>query len=523
MIEILAARAKVTTVNAQRRRASLTWVLLFLGLLGLTCIVGLLLLSGGPRPNPAIIAALIIFAAAVAIFYEPRYGVYLTLFFALVGDNTMLPWYPFYKNLSSVESLFFLDKALIFSPLEIFLVLTTISWLGRAAMQRKLDFYSGPLFWPTMVFTAFVFVGLAYGLARGGDANIALWEVRPILYMPLMLVLVSNLVTKREHVSHLLWAIMIALLIEGIVGSLTYFLVLDGDLGRTDSLTDHSAAMHLNTIFIFGIAAWLYRASPVKRIILPLMVLPVLFTYLAAQRRAAFVTLVVALIFVAIMLYKEHRQAFWLIVPPLALAGLLYLGVFWNSGGATAMPAQAIKSVIAENKASEQDRNSNNYRKIENYNSLVTIRSAPLTGVGFGNKFIVAVPMPDISFFEWWQYLTHNSIVYIWIKAGIGGFIAMLTLIGLSIMVGVRATLRMPRGDLKAAALLAVLYVIMHFIYAYVDISWDNQSMLYIGAMLGLINALEHIAAKPVPLAANRWPWQPDAQPAPGMLPISGK
>jgi hypothetical protein len=89
-------------------------------------------------------------------------------------------------------------------------------------------------------------------------------------------------------------------------------------------------------------------------------------------------------------------------------------------------------------------------------------------------------------------------------------------------MTGMRVLLRMPQGGLRAAALLAILYVAMHFVYAYVDLSWDSQSMLYVGAMLGLINVLEHLVAKPVPVPAKRWPWQPDPDPAPGLQPLPG-
>lgn len=523
MIDILAPDTSHATVDRQLRRASMTLAVWFLALLGITGLVALLLIYGGPRPSPAIIVWLLFIVFVAMIFYRPRYGVYLTLFLALVGDSLLAPWYPFYKNFSSPESLFYLQDALIFSPLEIFLLLTLVSWLGRAMIQRKLDFYTGPLFWPIILFSIFIMVGFFYGVARGGDLNIALWEVRPILYMPVIFILVSNLITKREHVNHLLWTVMIAIFIEGLVGVWYYFFVLKGNIDLVDRITEHSAAIHMNTLFVFAIAAWLYKASPAKRIILPLMIPPVLLTYLATQRRAAYITLILALIILAVMLYHENRVAFWLIVPPLILAGMLYLGTYWNSSGALGKPAQAVKSVIATDSASEKDRRSNSYRDIESYNALVTIRSTPLTGVGFGNKFIIAVPLPDISFFEWWQYMTHNSVVYIWMKAGIAGFVTMLVMIGLAIMVGVRVVLRMPRGDLKAIGLLAVVYIMMHFVYAYVDLSWDNQSMLYVGAMLGLINSLEHIVDKPVPAPTKRWPWQPETAPPAGLQPLPGE
>ena len=51
--------------------------------------------------------------------------------------------------------------------------------------------------------------------------------------------------------------------------------------------------------------------------------------------------------------------------------------------------------------------------------------------------------------------------------------------------------------------LTATLYVVMHFLYAYADMSWDNQSMVYMGAMLGIINAVDY-ATRPAPAAVTK-------------------
>jgi hypothetical protein len=76
----------------------------------------------------------------------------------------------------------------------------------------------------------------------------------------------------------------------------------------------------------------------------------------------------------------------------------------------------------------------------------------------------------------------------------------------------------MPKNQLRAFALTATLYLVMHFVYAYVDISWDGASMVYIGAMMGLINSLERVAAQPVTVPGKRFPWQPDPQPEQGII-----
>ena len=178
----------------------------------------------------------------------------------------------------------------------------------------------------------------------------------------------------------------------------------------------------------------------------------------------------------------------------LGLLGLIYLAAFWNSSGGIGGPARAIRSVIAPQPGGRDD-SSNVYRVLENLNSKFTIKQRPLTGVGFGNKFYIVVPMPDISFFIWWEYITHNSILWFWMQTGVVGFLSLLVLVGMAVMVGVRALWRMPGGDLSAFALMATLYIVMHFIYAYVDMSWEAQSMIYVGIMMGLINA-SHVSLR---------------------------
>ena len=65
-----------------------------------------------------------------------------------------------------------------------------------------------------------------------------------------------------------------------------------------------------------------------------------------------------------------------------------------------------------------------------------------------------------------------------------------------------------------------LLYLVMHFVYAYVDMSWDTQSMVYVGTAMGLLNALERIVEQPVPTPFKRWKWEPEPTPAPTIVPL---
>jgi hypothetical protein len=496
------------------------WRAWFIFLLGLTFLLGLMSRQGVTSVAPI---AWLIFALSVAtIIYRPRYGIYLIVFFSLLGDGVMVPAYPFNKNFSSGESLFFLHDSVNFNPVEVCLVVTTLSWLIGGLMQRKLRLYISPLTWPALIFLGFILFGLVWGLARGGNINIALWEARAIFYLPLMVVLVTNLLEKREHINHLLWAAMLALFIEALVAIGHVHITRGGDLTGVERIAEHSMSIHQATLFILAASAWLYHASRTKRIVLPLMAPFVLLAFVYNQRRASYLVLIFGLILAGVALYKVRRTLFWLITPPLIVAGMIYLAAFWNSGGGSlGMPARAVRSVIAPVEGSRDDL-SNLYRQTENVNTEFTIRQAPLTGVGFGHKFYVIVPLPDLSFFIWYEYITHNSILWIWMKTGVGGFFSLLFLIGMALMTGVRATWRMPGGDMAAIGLTATLYLVMHFIYAYVDMSWETQSMVYVGAMMGVIGVLEHVVGVPLPAKRRRWPWQPDPIPPPGLVPDSG-
>ena len=501
MINAGVKHSGILTVGQQARQSARIWGLFIAGLLGLTLALGLAMVSAGPKLlYPGLLLGLI---GIAAIIWRPRYGVYIFLFLSVMGDSTMMPWYPFVKDLSSAESLLYINHSLNFSPLEACLVLTFLAWLGHAAVERQWTMRLGRLFGPVAVFLAFVVLGMAYGFGTGGDTRIGLWEARSIFYVPLVLLLVNNLLTRREHLNALIWALVLSLFVEGLVGCYEYFFVLRGDLGLVNSLTDHATAVHMNILFVLTLALWMYRGSRNKRFILPLLIPPVLLTYLAAERRAALVALLIGLALMALMLYLHRRRAFWIVMPIVAVAGAIYLGAFWSNSGALGLPARAVKSVIAPKQVDPRDESSNQYRVLENINVLYTIQQSPLTGVGFGQKFKIILPMPDISFFEWWQYLSHNSVMWIWMKTGLFGFLAFLFMVGWSISVGVAIVQSLPGGDLNAFALTATLYIVMHFVFAYVDISWDSRSMLIFGSMLGMLSVIERLAALPTPLSTR--------------------
>jgi hypothetical protein len=503
--------ALATSVDEQRRRAALMgWSVYLLGLLTIVGVGAVAVLSA---PKLLSVAVGLLVVAMIATAARPTIGVYVICLFTFVGDTITVPTYPFVKDFSSRESLFYLGRGLIASPLELMLVFTALAALIHVLGSGHRTFVRGRLLLPLVVFTGFVVFGLLHGLGSGGSTNAGLWEARSIFYVLAVYVLATNVLSTVRQYSIALSLVMLGLLAKAGFALHTYWSMTALQRQTSESLGDHAAALYFDLLFIVLIGGWLYRGSATgRRALLTLAAPLVLITYLVSQRRAAVVALIVGMLITLGALRMVNRRTFRRLLPVLLVVGLGYVAAFWNSQGSLGFPARAVKTVVAPSRLSARDQSSDIYRQLEVVDILVTIRSSPVTGIGFGQKFFRPVALPDISFFVWWEYMTHNSILWMWMKTGIGGFIAMLYVFAAGLRSGALA-LRKVRGELGVLTLGATAYIAMYAVYAYVDIGWDPQSMVLLGLALAIAGNAERLldgAATPADAVAA----EPESDPA---------
>jgi hypothetical protein len=338
-----------------------------------------------------------------------------------------------------------------------------------------------------VLFTTLVLVGLAQGLARGGDFRAAMFEVRPLLYIPIVYFLAKTLCEEPAHERRLIWSATVAVFVQTLL-SLNYLLGLDVDRrDDLETLTEHGSSIGMAMVFVFCLTSLMYRGvSGRQRMGLVVMSVPVIWVFLVSQRRAAVITLAAALILLGVCLFWRQRRTFWLAVPVVSLVTVAYLGAFWNSDTTIGFPAQAMKTVIAPEQLDEADQSSDLYRILENLDVHATIRAEPVLGLGFGQRFYRPYPLPDISSFEFNGYLPHISFLWIWIKTGFFGIATMIYLIGRSIMLGSHRIRALPNGPDAVIATTAVLFLVMYTIYTYVDIGWDSRNMVLFGVTLSI-------------------------------------
>ncbi|MGD9794171.1 MAG: O-antigen ligase family protein, partial [Acidimicrobiia bacterium] len=254
-----------------------------------------------------------------------------------------------------------------------------------------------------------------------------------------------------------------------------------------------------NVVILLLAAGWVYRSATVRiKVLLLVVLVPIMAAYLAAQRRAAIAGLIVAGLGMCAALFFQNRRLFWKLIPALTIVAAVYTAAFWNASGAAAFPAQAIKGAIAPDKQSYQDQSSDIYRQIEAVDIVYTIRTDPLLGLGFGQRFLRPIPLPAISDFITAEYQPHNSFLWFWIKTGAFGFMTLLYLLGSLIQRGARAALQR-RDDLSLLTLISTFYVMMFATFTYLDISWDVRTMVMFSMSVSLIGNVERLRQNRLP------------------------
>jgi O-Antigen ligase len=488
--------ATLTSADEQRRANDRRLLALCASVLVSAAFLGVITMSTAPAPFPVALTMLLMAALIVAI--KPVAGIYLSVFFLLVTDAAISPAYPFGKNMSSGESMLFIANSIFVSPFEVILAITVITLILRRLIDLPtVRIVRGGLFWPLMVFTGFLCIGFVYGLATGGDRWVAVWEFRPILYLPIFYVLITNLFTTRRQYHRLSVVALLALVTHSVLALQALSKMSGEERDSLESLLGHQSAVQMNLVIAGAIAAWMLpKIGLGPRLLLLFAAIPVGWAYLVSERRAAVIGLAVAVIYLGVLMARLNPRRLRYVAPVFVLFMVGYLGAFWQSESTIGFPAQAIKSVIAPDDVSEKDQSSSYYREIENLDVNATIKAKPLTGLGFGQKFLRPIPLPDISFFVFYEYIPHNTILWIWIKAGIGGFIAMLFLIGASVRAGARAALRMTDNRDVLLAYLAGSFILMYTVFAYVDIAWDGRSLLVLAASMAVCSEFVRLPAQ---------------------------
>jgi hypothetical protein len=296
-----------------------------------------------------------------------------------------------------------------------------------------------------------------------------------------------------EHIAGLLRGGLIAAVLFAIEGAYRRVALIEtGLIGVIPEFAfEHEDVLFLAVFTLLLLMAFVFGAFRRVRVIGLLLTPLMLYTLMATERRAGIIVFLVGLLVIGLTTLVVRRKAFFLSALPVLAISVLYLGVFWNSSGIVGQPSRAIKSLYQPD---PRDAASNMYRVLETMNIDATIHSDPLLGVGFGREFLFVVGMPDISWWPFWRYETHNNILWVWMKTGVVGYVLFWALVGGAISRAAFAAKRLNDPTLRCAALFCLVAIIGTVVFAYVDLGLvSGRVTVLFGTSLGILAVVERI------------------------------
>jgi len=462
-----------------------------LAALGLAIAYAVALLVRGD--NIVLLAPLLAALVAVIVFVRPVAGVYLIFGtailleqFVILGLNPITVGTHFYQNLSA-----YTEIPLRLSVADLLLLLTLAAWCAQV-MRGKAHVTMGRFGWALAGYGGVFLLGVVIGVARGGfDADAALAELRGPVLLCLVYLLSANCLRGRAAAQIVAWELVVLVGIKALQGIQNFIdgLSVPYDL---EAVTGHEDVIFFDLIFALALAAFVLRLRTRLAIALYAVTPLILTTLVLTERRVGFIALGVSCIVVLLVTARlEPRRALTLGAIGLA-AAVIYGVTFWDADGAIAQPIRAIRAIAEPSYVSVRDQMSDNWRVKEDLNIANTIRQLPLTGVGVGQEYLVYTDPPPLPpAFTFWRFITHNALLWLWLKAGVFGAFALWFLVARVVTFGASTAARLRDVDLRWFALMPVCLVVAQIVFSAVELGLSySRTMIVLGTVLGLASSL---------------------------------
>lgn len=393
-------------------------------------------------------------------------------------------------------------QGILATPAELLVLWTTLAAGIRTVSERRSLVSDPMLMSAAAIFGLLVLGGVVLGAVNGSDLTIALWEVRSLLLIPLVM-LATSMILKPEHLKYLALAlagVLAFMSLEAFWRYVTY--VRPGTLDVSEDFAfGHETAVLTGLLMVMGIAWWLWGPNRGQRYGAALLALFAAIVLLTMQRRAGVIAGEAGILTIALFLLLTHWRRFLVVAPIGVVFAAIYLSVFWNDPNSFGQPARAFRTIFLSAEVDARDQASDEYRRIETFNIWRNIESAPVEGLGFGTVYAKPEPLPDLSsFWPFWEYIAHNTMLWLWMKGGLLTFGAFWFLLGAAIARLVAISRATDSGLAIAASATCGAFICMSVLYAYVDLGLVNtRMMLALGLCLGLVGVVQRLASEHPP------------------------
>ena len=446
----------------------------------------------------------------ILLWRLPRMALYVTFgavclfeIFKTIYSDSLTDGVPFFWNFNTIVQMYTGQEftAVPFNLFEVFAITAAFCSTFRTVFTKTTDIRVGAMLYPILLYLAFVLMGWAHGIMSGGDFKISLQEVRAQFYFLFAYLMAFNMVRDRSHLRAIMWIMVICIGIKGILYTFRRFVTLSGLPVPDQGVGSHEEAFFFDCFIVWFLVLLLCGLHKRMQYFMWALLPLVLLGDFACNRRAAtaaFIIVIPVLLLAAYRAFPERRK-FAAIVGVVLLVGFSsYYRAFRNSDSLYAQPARAVKSQFEPD---ERDASSNAYRDAEAADLYATIKSSPIIGYGYGRPMFHAVPIADISAdYPLWDIMTHNQILWVWMRVGsIGFFVFWMMICG--IIVQACMTMRSLAYDqeTKAVALFTLLAVCMLLMFGLLDLQLSNfRDMLFVGFFTGLMVGMPLLKQLPI-------------------------
>ncbi len=333
-----------------------------------------------------------------------------------------------------------------------------------------------------------------WGLSTGGNLKATVFQLRSVIWLPLLTVLLSFALRDSQDFRLLGITITLAAMVKSAVGM--YFLASDGwgEAITPAYMTSHDDSVLYVCVIVIWIAAYLHEGSWSRLVTALVVVLWMLAAIYVNNRRLAYVNLAGALlVFYPLLSGRTKRKIKLGLILAFPLF-LVYLFLARTHSGGIFAPGATLMGIAKTADPSTQ------WRVLENQNLIYTIRENRFLGSGFGKEWLEIITLPDISFsFKEYKLIAHNSVLWLLGVSGVVGF----TLIWMPIVVGVFLATRsyhFATTNRERTAALAVVVIAV----CYVSQAWGDIGLL--SSLTTLLMALGLALAGKLARETGAWP-----------------
>ncbi|MBI5472060.1 MAG: O-antigen ligase family protein [Ignavibacteriae bacterium] len=466
----------------------------------------------------ATIGLVFIIAFVVVSIFRPSISLYLLVFFTLAVEQIVFDYgwtagIPYHRNLNNIfPSL----TGVAINPLELHFLCIIAGLILRFIIikEERVRVIAWKQLW---LYIGSILFFVAYGVYKGGEFLPALWEIRSIMYLVLLMVIVPQVIRTESQVRHMIWAIIAGLGSRAIEVT-RHFAGADFSIAKSGGgWGNHEDAGMQASMLVFILAMRLYKADKKQNWALTFLLPLIVIAIIASDRRTAYPVLAGALVLFGVLQPPAIQKKIMSIGWKLGIVFIVYCAVFWNSRSDSilVMPVKNIKSGIAGDDQAQaaESYTSNLYRNVENWDLQKMITERPLLGTGYGVKIDYYMPIPllwDLGF-----YIPHNQILAVMAKTGMVGF-TIFVFFYLSVIaeIGFAFGKLIEEKYFHAVLVLAGAAVVNHLVFSSFDIILTySRTNVYLGALLGVASTVIALQRKKREEEAAAAPAEPPPTP----------